>query len=122
MQALAFLPGLTTVLAAEHIRRACAHPDCPRQRMLGDGPDVLVDDALVSLLPRLPPVLADEEAGSGCARVQTAWIILVLNYGGAHHALALEADEPCVELAILLFDEVEAVGGTCVEDAIRSAH
>src|SRR5205823_1859231 len=108
--------------AAEHVSGARSYPDRPGQRVLDDGPDVFVDDALVPLLPGFAPILADEEACLRCACVQSTLIVHILHDRCAHDSHSLEADGASIELAIFLLDEVEAIGGAGEEDAIGSAH
>src|SRR5262245_34537490 len=63
-----------------------------RTRMLGQGPDLLVDDALVDLAPGLSGVIAAEHSAFARAGVQAAWVVTVHDDGPAHRRVAVEGE------------------------------
>src|SRR5262245_63023428 len=58
--------------------------------MLGQGPDLLVDDALVDFPPALTAVIAAEHSGLGGAGVETPWVVTVHEHRPSHGRVVIE--------------------------------
>ena len=85
-------PALPAVQAFEHRGRASANVQLACMGMLGKGPDLLIDDALVDLPPDLSGVIAAEHSAFARAGVQAVWVVTVHDHRPAHGRVAVEGE------------------------------